>query len=128
MTQLRRRVLIVDDDADVRRALGTLLGRYHDVVLAASGADALTIVGSEGPFDAVLCDLMMPAMDGVAVYETLRRESPDVCARFAFVTGGALTQRTNALVASGEVIILEKPSRSANLLRVIGELASRPRR
>ncbi|MCD6288915.1 MAG: response regulator [Anaerolineae bacterium] len=66
----KRKILVVDDDADLRRLMSLTLGMAgFDVVTAVDGEDALTKVRAERP-DLVLLDIMMPKMDG---YETCRR-------------------------------------------------------
>jgi two-component system CheB/CheR fusion protein len=66
-------VLIVEDDVDNREALGQLLMLWGaHVLLARSGADALTILESVMP-DVVLCDLSMPDMDGFVFLERVRQ-------------------------------------------------------
>jgi len=64
------RVLVVDDEQDVRLVLGDFLAsRGYDVTQAQSGAEALTLLERIQP-DVVLLDVSMPGMDGM---ETLRR-------------------------------------------------------
>ncbi len=66
------RVLVVDDEPEILRTLGiTLRARRYDVVLAASGRDALARAAEQPP-DLVVLDLGLPDMDGVAVIEGLR--------------------------------------------------------
>jgi two-component system KDP operon response regulator KdpE len=65
------RVLVVDDDATLVRALGiNLRARHYDVVSAASGAGALALAGSRAP-DIVILDLGLPDMDGTDVIRGL---------------------------------------------------------
>ena len=70
-TALKQKVLLVDDNADVRRlyAIG-LNQRGYEVKLAANGAEAVDRVASERP-DYILLDWMMPLMDGREVVERL---------------------------------------------------------
>jgi DNA-binding response OmpR family regulator len=64
------RVLVVDDDPDVRRLCGINLSwNGHEIITAAGGAEGLELISSE-PLDAVLLDVMMPNIDGI---EALRR-------------------------------------------------------
>ncbi len=109
----RGRVLIVDDEPAVARALRTGLGDDHDVVIAASGREALALLlGDESDgaeFDVILCDLMMPDLDGAELYEQLRAQRPELAARVVFVTGGAFTARAREFVERAAVRTLEKP-------------------
>jgi two-component system KDP operon response regulator KdpE len=66
------RVLVVDDEPGVRRALGTnLRARGYDVDLAATGEDALELAARRHP-DVVIVDLGLPGIDGVEVVRGLR--------------------------------------------------------
>ena len=66
------RVLVVDDESQIRRALATnLRARGYDIELAASGEEALTKAGSRQP-DVVILDIGLPGIDGVQVVEALR--------------------------------------------------------
>jgi two-component system KDP operon response regulator KdpE len=66
------RVLVVDDEPQIRRALSLNLGaRGYEVFEAMTGEAALTVVAAEHP-DIVLLDLGLPGMDGIMVLEALR--------------------------------------------------------
>jgi len=67
-----RRLLVVDDDYGIRYIVGELLRWMgYEVVLAASGSDALALL-PEGRFDGVLLDLVMPGMSGKEVLHEMR--------------------------------------------------------
>ncbi len=66
------RVLVVEDQKKIARALHTALGRAGmDVVIAHDGEDGLTLAVNE-PFDAVVLDIMLPRRDGLEVLRELR--------------------------------------------------------
>jgi DNA-binding response OmpR family regulator len=74
------RVLVVDDDADVRKLCGiNLTWDGHEIISAAGGAEGLALLASEAP-DAVLLDVMMPEIDGLEALRRIRgsEESMDV--------------------------------------------------
>jgi len=72
------RVLIVDDNAPLRRALGRMLqSAGHTVSVAASGADALVALSST-EFDVVISDVGMPGMTGVELLEKVREHDRDL--------------------------------------------------
>jgi len=78
MTQLR--IVIADDQASVREGLVLLLGGLPDIDVvgaAADGEQALALVAQHAP-DAILLDLHMPVLDGVATAKRLAAEHPDV--------------------------------------------------
>lgn len=71
---MAKTILIIDDDATLRRALATALrGEGFDVVLAANGQEAVALCATGLP-DAIICDVMMPYMDGVATFRALQSD------------------------------------------------------
>ncbi len=72
------RILVADDEEDLRTFLGEALERAgHEVTQVADGAAAIRAAREE-PFDVVLTDLRMPGTDGMTVVRTVRTEQPDV--------------------------------------------------
>ncbi|HET9683233.1 MAG TPA: ATP-binding protein [Gemmatimonadaceae bacterium] len=85
------RLLFVDDELALRngmQAYGELRG--FTVLTAADGSSALETTRTVG-VDAIVCDLRMPGMDGVAFHEQLRLERPGLAARTVFITGDVVT-------------------------------------
>jgi signal transduction histidine kinase len=123
----RARVLFVDDEPAIAEVYGALLGEQHDVTVALGGARALEELRGDKPFDVVVCDLMMPGVDGAAVYDHVLRERPDLAARFVMCSGGLVTERARAFAARGAVKLLYKPVPTQHLLSTIEELAARAR-
>jgi two-component system NtrC family sensor kinase len=82
-----RRLLVVDDEPSLRAGLEAF-GRMRgiEVVAAESGPVGLAAANAQR-FDAVVCDLRMPGMDGIAFHEELRRSHPALADRTVFVTG-----------------------------------------
>ena len=83
----RRKVLIVEDNADLRRlyAIG-LNQRGYEVKLAANGAEALDRIATEKP-DVILLDLVMPIMDGWAVLEKISHPMEGPCTPVLVISG-----------------------------------------
>ena len=72
MTQCK--ILVVDDNADIRELLEILLtSEGYDVTLASSGEQALQLLHPE--LDLVILDIMMPGMSGIRVCEAIRKQS-----------------------------------------------------
>ena len=69
------RILIVDDDPDIRNILNLLLRREYDTAEAANGRDAVAYMQSHRETDLIILDVMMPKMDGYEVCEEIRRVS-----------------------------------------------------
>src|SRR5579862_869900 len=69
---MRRRILLVEDDADSREALSALLVSWgHDVAVADNAPTALELLVTATP-DVILADIGLPGMDGYALAETIR--------------------------------------------------------
>ncbi len=102
------RILIVDDEANIRRMLGALLeAEGYETVQAAGGGEALAALDDSAP-DAVLLDLMMPpGRDGISVLTELKKRAPDV--PVVMMSGQA--NLTDAVRATklGAFQFLEKP-------------------
>jgi CheY-like chemotaxis protein len=109
------RVLVVDDEPLVGRAVARVLGQRHEVLIATSGREALALIEAGHEFDLVLCDLMMPGMTGMELYRTVGERSPAVLDRFVFLTGGAFTLEAEAFLNSTRAERIIKPFDSAAL-------------
>jgi len=123
----RLRILIVDDEAPVVRVLRRMLVRDHDVIVAASGTEALEILRQDPEIDVVLCDVMMPDLTGADLHRQLVTEMPAVAERFVFVTGGAFGERARAYVQSTIQPSITKPFRNTEVAEAI-QLVCRRRR
>jgi len=103
------RVLIVDDEPLVAKAVERVLADKNEVVIAADAADALARLEAGERYDVVLCDLMMPVMDGIELHRRLRASLPGEADRIVFFTGGALTARVEWFFRQVPNVLLEKP-------------------
>ena len=78
--------------------------------------DALARIAAGEQFDVILCDLMMPEMNGMEVYDQL---SPALRQRVIFVTGGAFTPQARAFLAATRHPHIDKPFSEEQLRRAI---------
>jgi PAS domain S-box-containing protein len=111
-TRRRARVLVVDDEPSILRSLERLLGKQHDLTVAHSGNEALDLLASGLEFDLVLCDLMMPELSGIDVWERLNERQRQI---FVFMTGGTFTERAERFLAETRPAVLEKPFTATTL-------------
>ena len=118
----RARVLVVDDEPLVGAVLQRLLGSRHEVVVTTRATQALTLLGAGARFDVVLCDLLMPEMTGMELFEKLVAQFPEQAKRTVFMTGGAYTERARAFAAKRQHRILTKPVDLRELELVMAEL------
>jgi signal transduction histidine kinase len=114
----RPRVLVVDDEAVLLRAVRRMLDPAFEVETAGDGKSALAAIDAR-PFDVVLCDLSMPEMDGAELFARIAADRPMLAGRIIFISGGALSEGARALWESGEHAVVSKPFRKDELIAAI---------
>jgi CheY-like chemotaxis protein len=119
------RILLVDDDADVRLIVGAFLkGVGFQVAVAANGAEALALVTSGEHFDLLVTDHLMPGMTGMDLIDRVRAIQPGFPA--LVITGFAAPGDVQVLPES--VTVLRKPFQRPQLieavLRTLGQSAA----
>ncbi len=120
----RARVLVIDDEVPIANTMRDLLGARHDVTATTSVEDALAAVEAGRDFDVIFCDLMMPGMSGIELYEELRGGRPALASRIVFMTGGAFTKRAAEFLATTENRRVEKPFSLGLIERIVSEMAA----
>ena len=116
------RVLVIDDDAEIRRLLCEILASAgHLVADASNGADGVEIFKKEA-FDLVLTDLEMPEMSGWEVARSIKHHNPDVT--IALITGWGETIDSAQLRASGISTIINKPFRMDQIIHLAREVGA----
>lgn len=115
-------ILVVDDREVNRDFLVTLLGyRQHSVLQAADGAEALTCVRQEHP-DLVICDVLMPKMDGYEFVRQLRTDASVAATKVLFFSASYLEDDAHQLAKAGGVLrILTKPCPPEEVLHAVDE-------
>ena len=104
------KVLIIDDEADIRRVAHLSLARIGgmDVLDAASGVEGAAKAAAEAP-DAILLDVMMPGLDGPATLHALRADPRTADIPVVFLTAKAMPDEVARLLAMGVRGVLNKP-------------------
>jgi len=105
----RARVLIIDDDPLVLKCYRRSLESLTEVHSALGGKAALDMLAVDRDFDVIVCDLMMPVVDGQAVYEHAKTEWSGLERRILFCSGGAVTPRTRDFLRSVDSPFISKP-------------------
>jgi CheY-like chemotaxis protein len=114
------RVLIIDDEPGIRRALKRLL-RRHEVVEAATGEQGREVLAKDQGFDVILCDMMMPGVSGIDVHKWLIQHHPQLARKVVFVTGGAFTPNARDYLEKVDNLRIEKPFDATNLIKMVAE-------
>jgi PAS domain S-box-containing protein len=114
-----QRILVVDDEAEVSGLMRDVLEQSgFDVAEAESGAVALELLGT-ARFDAIVSDLRMPEMDGIALWNAVRKQYPALAGRMVFVTGDTLSAAGADFMRRTGCVCVEKPFAPAELRRQV---------
>jgi len=113
------RLLVVDDEPMLLRAYARFLSRVGFTVEPVSDSTAVPAVVNSGAFDAVICDIAMPEMDGIQVLQALRERDPDL--PVILVTGCAALNTAVKAVEHGAMRYLIKPVEVEVLERAVDE-------
>ena len=113
-----KRVLVADDELNMRRVLEAMLRREgYDVVTAANGAEALS--GMSAGVHTVITDLKMPVLDGMALLKKLSAEYPDV--PVVMITAHGSVENAVEAVKLGAFDYLEKPFEQEQIRQVVAK-------
>ena len=121
------RVLLVDDEPEICELLIDFLEDSGlEIETAASGQEALQRIAARD-FDAILCDLRMPGMDGPALFGAVARERPAMISRFIFGTGDLLSEASRQFLKDCSRPFLEKPFMPEQVRRLVKQVVRRSR-
>lgn len=116
-------ILLIDDDAPLRRTLSRMLATAgHQVIEAENGRTALTILPACPPA-AVITDVFMPEKDGIETAKEIRMRFPDI--KILAMTGGGRDERFYSLIRTlAATAVLQKPFDKETLLDAVERLLS----
>jgi two-component system nitrogen regulation response regulator NtrX len=122
---MKARILVIDDEAEVRRSVGMIL-RYDDyeVIEASSGPEGIAIAEKEAP-DLVFLDIKMPGMDGLEVLQRLRAANENL--PVVIISGHGTVSTAVEATKAGAFDFIEKPPSSEKLLVSIRNALERTR-
>ena len=115
----RGRILVVDDDTLVAKAMSRLLAEHHEVLALTSADEALMRLERGERFDLIFCDLMMPVTTGVEFHERLLELDREQAERTIFITGGAFTDASRKFLETTANDRLEKPFDQHKLRQIV---------
>jgi signal transduction histidine kinase/ActR/RegA family two-component response regulator len=117
----RVRILVVDDEINILKAVRRTLSGEHDVTTASSAREAMERIVNGERFEIVLCDLMMPEVTGMEFHGELLGRAPEQAKCVIFLTGGAFTPAARAYLAKAGNTTIDKPFDARNLRALINE-------
>jgi PAS domain S-box-containing protein len=122
LAEKRRRVLVIDDERLLLVAIQRSLSKEHEVAICTDPREGLARILNGERFDAIVCDLLMPAMTGLEFHEQLLEKVPAQAARVLFLTGASLDERAERFLAQFPDRRLEKPFDVAALRKMINDI------
>jgi DNA-binding response OmpR family regulator len=115
----RPKILIVDDDFDLRRGLNLRLrANNYDVVYAADGLSAMAVAQKEHP-NLIILDIGMPAGDGFTVMERLQKSASLACVPVIILTARDPQYYKERALRAGATAYFQKPVENDELLAAI---------
>ena len=115
-----KRILVVDDEAQIRTMLALMLEEEgYTVHTAANGEEGLALMGRHA-FDLVITDMIMPVKDGLKFIMELVREYPDL--KILAISGGGAIKAERYLTMAGylgDIATLEKPFKREAFLELV---------
>ncbi len=120
-------VLIVDDEAGLRRVLGRAFAlRGFESVMASCGEEAAEVLKGRD-VDAILMDLRMPGMSGRTLYHLVVSNWPHLADRIIAMSGDTHGDDSQAWLDANDVPVLSKPFELHDAVRVVERLLVRRR-
>lgn len=114
------KVLVVDDEVNMRKTLSDILGDDgYDVTVAATGEEAIELCSREC-FDVILMDVRMPGINGVEAFRQIRRHQEGV--RVILMSAYSLEDLKKAALDEGAIAFLSKPLDLQQTVKLISEV------
>ncbi|NOZ87700.1 MAG: response regulator, partial [Deltaproteobacteria bacterium] len=123
----RPKLLLIDDEILILKSYSRLLSPKFEIETVGSGEAAIEVLESPvgAVFDLILCDLMMPGVTGIDVYERIRQKSKKKAGRFIFLTGGTFTPDATRFLRDSGVPTISKPVKAQRLISLLKKYAMR---
>ena len=109
----RPRILVVDDEPFLSEVLYEFLRKDYDVVSVRNGKDALKQLNSSQALDLIICDVSLPDITGMDIYNYLQKETPGFEKKIIFISGEPVNDVQNPT--------LLKPFKIADLIHVVSQ-------
>lgn len=121
---MKKKILIIDDDKDLRDYISDILTeKGFEVVTAINGKDGLSKL-DKSDFDLVITDIQMPELDGVGFYQLALKKHSYLRNRFLFMTGAHFTEPESWPFHHMDLNFLKKPFTLKELLGKVDILIS----
>ena|SRR5579859_1935921 len=121
-------LVVIDDDADIRTMLIRALGKMYTIYEAQDGAQAMEILDAIPAPDGIVCDVMMPRLDGVELAKILRKDKVLQRVPILFLTAKGGAMDVIAGINAGARHYVTKPFKIADVVTKIASMTARTKR
>lgn len=124
LPQKRRQILLVDDNELFRKSVSRLISNVYDVEQVGTGSAAVELLRAGRKYDAVVVDLCLPQVSGIALIQQIEAEFSDSVRSICILTAGAYLSHQEEFLATQRYPMLRKPIEPDVLLRALEEMIS----
>ena len=121
----KKKILIADDEANIRLLVSSMLGKDYIVLKASDGEEAINIARSQKP-DLILMDIMMPNMDGYTACYTIKKDPVTKAIPIVMLTAIGYELNVKFSQEMGANGYVTKPFSPQDLLDTIGQFLKSP--
>ncbi len=122
----KKKILIADDEANIKLLVGNMLGKDYIVLEAADGEEAIALARKQKP-DLILMDIMMPKMDGYAACSVLKADPAIRAIPVVMLTGVGHELNKRLAKQVGADGYITKPFSMEELLEAVTPLLTKPK-
>ncbi len=115
----RARVLVIIHEKELLTAMQRLLAPHHEVMVAAGGKAGLAVIKRDQGFEAVICSLTMPNINGEMIYEFIQNVAPRMLDRLVLLADDMSTAQMGRFIPTMAERMLVKPVEGDTLLNLI---------
>ena len=120
----KKTILVVDDEPEIRKLVGAMVGQFgYNVLTADSGEHALTLYKNHGPVELLITDVVAPGMSGPMLADKLTEQQPGL--RVLFISGYDNTHVVQKYVVEKGHALLAKPFTVEELKTKMAELLAK---
>jgi two-component system cell cycle sensor histidine kinase/response regulator CckA len=121
MSDEKKTILVVDDEPEIRKLVGAMVGQFgYQVITADSGEHALTLYKNHKPLELLITDVVAPGMSGPMLADKLTELQPDL--KVLYISGYDNTHVVQKYVVEKGHALLSKPFTVAELQSKVREL------
>jgi CheY-like chemotaxis protein len=121
----KKKILLIDDNNDILDMLEIFLFKHYDVITAVNGFEALKKAEEEKP-DGIITDILMPVMDGIKFYNTLKKNPAIAKIPVIAITSFLKKNSLKSLLSIGFADVISKPFNLGDILETVKKTLEKP--